>query len=188
MPQRQYIIRWRGRCRYPPGCANAKSAVVAERILLDMKQCVWPGWGVQRVVEIRWRRHHALRPWAAEVGEFVGIAEHRLLVACLFHEHVGLFPLPVIILMTGGESRCHATHCECRDDKQYFQPSLHSACKDNANRAENKINLFIFYPEVPLILSKDNANRAQYKMKGQKTFILLPKRRLSYLKIMQKSD
>ena len=60
--------------------------------------------------------------------------------------------------------------------------------KDNANRAENKINLFIFYPEVPLILSKDNANRAQYKMKGQKTFILLPKRRLSYLKIMQKSD
>ena len=29
--------------------------------------------------------------------------------------------------------------------------------KDNANRAENKINLFIFYPEVPLILSKDNA-------------------------------
>ena len=47
---------------------------------------------------------------------------------------------------------------------------------------------FIFIAEVPLILSKDNANRAQYKMKGQKTFILLPKHRLSYLKIMQKSD
>ena len=29
--------------------------------------------------------------------------------------------------------------------------------KDNANRAENKINLFIFYPETPLLLSKDNA-------------------------------
>ena len=107
------------------------------------------------------------------MGEFFGIAEHRLLVACLFHEHVGLFPLPVIIMMTGGESRRHATHCECRDDKQYFQPSLHSACKDNANRVENKINLFIFYPEVPLILSKDNANRVQYKMKDQKTFIFI---------------
>ena len=91
------------------------------------------------------------------MGEFVGIAEHRLLVACLFHEHVGLFPLPVIIMMTGGESRRHATHCECRNDKQYFQPSLHSACKDNANRVENKINSFIFYPEVPLILFTDNA-------------------------------
>ena len=98
------------------------------------------------------------------MGEFVGIAEHRLLVACLFHEHVGLFPLPVIIMMTGGESRRHATHCECRDDKQYFQPSLHSACKDNANRVQYKMKgqkTFIFIAEVPLILSKDNANRVE---------------------------
>ena len=94
------------------------------------------------------------------MGELVGIAEHRLLVACLFHEHFGLFPLPVIIMMTGGESRRHATHCECRDDKQYFQPSLHSACKDNANRVQYKMKgqkTFIFIAEVPLILSKYNA-------------------------------
>ena len=33
--------------------------------------------------------------------------------------------------------------------------------KDNANRAENEINIFISYPEMQLILSKDNANRAE---------------------------
>lgn len=36
-------------------------------------------------------------------------------------------------------------------------------CKDSANREENKMNIFIFYPEMQPILSKDSANRIQYK-------------------------
>ena len=35
--------------------------------------------------------------------------------------------------------------------------------KDNANRAQDKTNLFVFHAEVKLILWKDNANRAQDK-------------------------
>ena len=38
---------------------------------------------------------------------------------------------------------------------------LVSLCKDNANRRQNKMNLFIFYAEMQLILSKDHANRRQ---------------------------
>ena len=33
--------------------------------------------------------------------------------------------------------------------------------KDNANRVQNEINVFISFAEVPLILCKDNANRVQ---------------------------
>src|SRR5574344_209263 len=36
-------------------------------------------------------------------------------------------------------------------------------CKDNANREQNKTNVFVFYAEAPLGLSKDNANREQNK-------------------------
>ena len=38
---------------------------------------------------------------------------------------------------------------------------LHILRKDNANREENEMNLFISYPEMQLILCKDNANRMQ---------------------------
>ena len=47
---------------------------------------------------------------------------------------------------------------------------------------------FIFIAEVPLILFKDNANREQYKMKGMRLSFLLPRCRLSYLKIKQVED
>ena len=36
--------------------------------------------------------------------------------------------------------------------------------KDSANRKENKISLFIFYPEMQPILSKDSANRKENKI------------------------
>ncbi len=55
--------------------------------------------------------------------------------------------------------------------------------KDNANRAENEINIFISYPEMQLILSKDNANRIQCKT-NLFDFVLL-RCSLSYPKIMQ---
>ena len=63
--------------------------------------------------------------------------------------------------------------------------------KDNANRVQYKMKgqeTFIFIAEVPLLLSKDNANRVQYKMKSNRLSFLLPRCRLSYLNIMQKSD
>ena len=33
-------------------------------------------------------------------------------------------------------------------------------CKDSANRGQNKTNSFVFYAEVPPVLSKDSARRA----------------------------
>ena len=66
----------------------------------------------------------------------------------------------------------------------YPEPKL-ILCKDNARREKNEMNPFISYPEPKLILCKDNARRAQNKMKRRKTFIFLPSRSLSYLKIMQ---
>ena len=44
-------------------------------------------------------------------------------------------------------------------------------CKDNTNREENKMNSFIFYPEMPFILYKDNTNREENKMNS---FIFYP--------------
>ena len=53
-------------------------------------------------------------------------------------------------------------------------------CKDNANREENEINLFISYSEMKLILYKDNANREENEIKHvyfltrYETYIILP--------------
>jgi len=57
--------------------------------------------------------------------------------------------------------------------------------KGNANRVENKMNLFIFYPEMPLTLYKGNANRVENKMN---LFIFYPEMPLTLYKEVQKSD
>jgi len=41
----------------------------------------------------------------------------------------------------------------------YFCVSLFSHCKGNVNRGQNKMNLFIFYAEVPLASSKGGVFR-----------------------------
>ena len=49
--------------------------------------------------------------------------------------------------------------------------------KDNASREENKINLFVFYPEAQLILDgvKDNASREENKIN---LFVFYPEAQL----------
>ena len=55
---------------------------------------------------------------------------------------------------------------------------LHILCKDNANREENEMNLFISYPEMQLILCKDNANRENNEINSFFSYLYLPLSRL----------
>lgn len=48
----------------------------------------------------------------------------------------------------------------CRKEKKSFIVIITTIwCKDNANREQNKMNLFIFYAEVPLASSKGGVFR-----------------------------
>ena len=58
-------------------------------------------------------------------------------------------------------------------------------CKDSANRGQNKTNSFVFYAEVPPFLWKDSESREQNKKMGLHIFFVLPRRILSYQKIVQ---
>ena len=47
---------------------------------------------------------------------------------------------------------------------------LHILCKDNANREENEMNLFISYPEMKLILCKDSNSFSIHALYIRKVF------------------
>ena len=50
---------------------------------------------------------------------------------------------------------------------------LHILCKDNANREENEMNLFISYPEMKLILCKDSNSFSIHALYIRKVFFFI---------------